>query len=186
MCLVFFFVGGLAVACQLDWNSFPGTAAGSTMAEKNGRSTTTISRRLRNIDIVRHITQASCDAYFNEIMSHVTQTDPVAAPGDEHVAPVLSDFSHEHVQQQIVVADFLEPPVPVVESFTPAPAVTYTAPAPVIKHVSFALDDPARIDCVAPAWCVLTSLVHFLLWMSLLRLYTKNRSPLNKLFILKS
>ena len=121
----------------------------------NGRGTTNISRRLRNIDvaanIVRHITQVSCDAYFNEIMSHVTQTDPVPAPGDEHVAPVLSEVSHEQVQQQIVVADFLEPPVPVIESFTPAPAVTYTAPAPAIKHVSFAPDDPARIDCVAPA-----------------------------------
>ena len=55
------------------------------------------------------------------------------------------------MQHQIVVADFLEPPVPVIESFTPAPAVTCTAPAPVMKHVSFAPDDPARIDCVAPA-----------------------------------
>ena len=35
--------------------------------------------------------------------------------------------------------------------FTPAAAVTCTAPGPVIKHVSFAPDDPARIDCMAPA-----------------------------------
>ena len=48
-------------------------------------------------------------------------------------------------------ADFLEPPVPVVESFTPAPAVTCTAPPPVMKHVSFAPGFPARADCVAPA-----------------------------------
>ena len=38
-------------------------------------------------NIVRHITLVSCDAYFNEIISHVTQVDPVPAPGDEGVAP---------------------------------------------------------------------------------------------------
>ena len=69
---------------------FQGQKQGSAMAAKNGRSTTTTSRRLRNIDvatnIVRHITQVSYDAHNNEIMSHVTQTDPVPAPDDEHVA----------------------------------------------------------------------------------------------------
>ena len=108
--------------------------------KKNGRGTTTTSRRLRSIDvatnIVRHITQLSCDAHFNEIMSHVTQTDPVPAPDDEHVAPVLSEHWHEQVQQQTVIADFVEPPVPVTEFFTPAPAVTKTAPALVIEHVT--------------------------------------------------
>ena len=103
--------------------------------KKNGRGTTTTSQRLRNIDvatnIVRHITQVSCDAYFNEIMS-----DPVPAPGDEHVAPVLSERWHEQVQQQTVIADFLEPPVPVIESFTPAPVVTFSGPALVIEHVT--------------------------------------------------
>ena len=50
-----------------------------------------------------------------------------------------------------MLADIQERPVPVVESITSAPAVTYTALAPVIKHVFFAPDDPGRIDCVAPA-----------------------------------
>ena len=40
-------------------------------------------------------------------MSYVTQTDPVPAPDDEHVAPVLSEHWHEQVQQQTVIADFL-------------------------------------------------------------------------------
>ena len=71
---------------------FQGQQQEARWLHKSGRSTTTISWRLRNIDvaanIVRHITQLSCDAYFSEIMSHVTQTDPVPAPDDEHVAPV--------------------------------------------------------------------------------------------------
>ena len=37
--------------------------------------------------LARWDTQLSCDAYFNEIISHVTQVDPVPAPGDEGVAP---------------------------------------------------------------------------------------------------
>ena len=89
-----------------------------------------------------------------------------------------------------MIADLLERPVPVVESITSAPAVTYTALAPVIKHVFFAPDDPGRIDCVAPCTCdrihwfyqccgnllLLMSLGHFPRW---------NRSPSNKLCILK-
>ena len=53
---------------------------------------------------------------------------------------MVSFAPYEHVQQQIVEQ------VLVIESFTPAPAVTFSAPAPVIKHVSFAPDDPARVD----------------------------------------
>ena len=109
--------------------------------QKSGRSTTTISWRLRNIDvaanIVRHITQVSCDAYVNEIMSHVTQTDPVPAPDDEHVAPVSPA------------------PSPVIKQVTPAPAVPHVAPVPVIQYVS-----PAPvIEYVAPAPAVTQSTV---------------------------
>ena len=99
--------------------------------QKNGRSTTSVSQRLRNIgvaaNIVRQIRQVSCDAYFNEIISHVTQVDPVPVPGDEgvappppatcaatsasalgieHVAPVLSDFL-DSLQQQRHFFNFL-------------------------------------------------------------------------------
>ena len=45
------------------------------MAPRERQEHGTISRRLRNIEVaactVRHLTQASCDADFNEIVSHV-------------------------------------------------------------------------------------------------------------------
>ena len=112
---------------------FQGLQQAARWLQKSGTGTTTISQRLRNIgvaaNIVRHITQVSCDAYFNEIMSHVTQTDPLPAPDDEHVSPVSPA------------------PSPVIKHVTPAPAVPHVAPAPVIEYVSSAL----VIEYMAPA-----------------------------------
>ena len=94
--------------------------------QKNGKSTATISWRLRNIGVaestVRHITQVSCAAYFNEFFSHVTQTDAAPATVDEYVAPPPAATyaattapapMTEH--EAPVLSDFVEPPVPVVQ-----------------------------------------------------------------------
>ena len=115
---------------------FQGLQQAARWPQKSGRGTTTISRRLRNIDvaanIVRHITQVSCDAYFNEIMSHVTQTDPVPAPDDEHVAPVSVAPSPviKHVTPALAVPHVA--PALVIEYVSPAPVMEYMAPAPAV------------------------------------------------------
>ena len=76
---------------------FQGIQQAGRRLQKNGKSTTTISRRLRNIDIaaniVRHVTQVSCDTYFNEIISYVAQFHPVPAPGDEGAATYAATFA---------------------------------------------------------------------------------------------
>ena len=113
----------------------------------------------------------SCDAYFNEINSHVTQIDPVPAPGDEGVAPPPATYAAtfasapgiEHVA--LVLSDFLEPPVPtaffatpapVIEHVAPAPADAQSTPAPVTYHVAPAPADshatPVTVNAyVAPS-----------------------------------
>ena len=86
-------------------------------------------QRLRNIDVaantVWHITQVSCHAYFNEIVSHVNAAIK-PAPVAEYVAPA-----------------------PLVEHITPDPAVVheYVAPAPVIEYVAPA---PALLEPSVP------------------------------------
>ena len=71
---------------------------------------------------VWHITQVSCDAYCNEIISHVTQTDAAQAPVDEHVAPPpAATYAATTAPATVteyaapVLSDFFGPPVPVVQ-----------------------------------------------------------------------
>ena len=86
----------------------------------------------------------SCDAYSNEIISHVTQTDPVPVPGDECVAPPpaatyaatsASAPAIEHVAP--VLSDFLEPPVPTAFFATPALVIKYVEHVPADAHFTF-------------------------------------------------
>jgi NACalpha-BTF3-like transcription factor len=71
---------------------FQGLQQAGRWLHKSGMSTTTINRRLRDIDvaanIVRHITQVSCDSYFKEIISHVNAAaDQQSASGLRHSMP---------------------------------------------------------------------------------------------------
>ena len=81
---------GLTRNCSTGMH-FQGLQQAVRWLRKNGKSTTIVSQRLRNIDvaanIVRNFTQVSSDAYSNDIISHVTQTRlvPRPAPVDETV-----------------------------------------------------------------------------------------------------
>ena len=51
-------------------------------------------------------------------------------------APDPADASYTVTSMTNSIADFLEPPVPVIEYVAPAPAVTFAAPTPVIELVA--------------------------------------------------
>ena len=67
-----------------------------------------------------------------------------------------TDISHRATSVTNSIADFLDPPVPVIEYVAPAPDATYTEPDPVIEHATLAPVDVCTapvgfIEHVAPA-----------------------------------
>ena len=65
-------------------------------------------------------------------MSHVTQTEPVLAPDDEHVVPV--SLAPSPVIKHVTLAPAAPhvAPVLVIECVSPAPVIEHAAPAPAV------------------------------------------------------
>ena len=114
-----------------------------------------VAKRLHLLDtaysVCRHITMAYAKSLYDEVDAYCSKHDPpLPAATCAATAPTPTDTSHRATNVTHSIADFLEPPVPVIEYVAPAPDVTCTEPDPVIEHAT-----PAPvIEYIAPSLAV--------------------------------
>ena len=94
---------------------------------------------------------------YDEVDAYCSKHDPppLAATCAATAPAPTTDISHRATSMTNSIADFLEPPVPVIECVAPAPDVTYTEHDPVVEHGTLAPVDvyttPAPVIELMPA-----------------------------------